>query len=105
VEVAKERSPRAIPFFCPEQLAIQRIRDLPGSTARRERVSRPIQHRPMLQDEVLPRASVPISACTRQRKVVEVKGGEIPLHLAGVTRRLSKCARNAGLERRRKPRG
>src|SRR6476659_8952005 len=77
VEVAEERLAFAASLAQPEELAVQRLGEVARAATGIERIGRAVQQRPMLQNEVVPRALVAISARARQREVFQMQAGEV----------------------------
>ena len=73
VEVAKERQPFAVPLPQPEQVRVQRVREVARAARAVDRIGRAVEHRPVLAHEMLPRPFVSLRARACKRKVFEVE--------------------------------
>ena len=79
-------------------MASARVCQFASATAGIERVGGAIEKGPLLENEVLPRALIPVGARARKRQVFQVKGAEIAIQFH--RRQARTRAFGAGLERR-----
>jgi hypothetical protein len=86
VEVAEMRSALAVTHVEPEQLAVERVREIARPASGIDGIRRSVQNRPMLANEMLPRRLRSLRARARERQVFDVERLEIPLELTRVRR-------------------
>jgi hypothetical protein len=84
--VPKKRLPAATALREPEELCIERVRQLTCPTRRVDRVRGPVQDGTMGEDEVIPGLLITGGTGTRERQVLEMEPTEISLRIASAWR-------------------
>ena len=103
VEVAEQRLPLACVIAQPEEVRVQRIRQVARAPAGIERVGGSIEERPLHEHEVLPRGLVAARARTREREVFQMERCQIALELSRVGGPSGECPPRTRLERPAEP--
>jgi hypothetical protein len=104
VIVDQQGAPHSFAVLKTEEVAVESVRQLSCATAGIEGVGRTVEPRAMLPDEVFPGAFVTVSACGRQRKILEVQRRCLADDLAPVRLDSTKRTIQAGFEYRPKAR-
>jgi hypothetical protein len=99
MKVSKQRLRIVLPRAQTEQIPVQRIRKFARAAAWFKGVGCTIEERPMHADEVLPGRFIAAGACTRQRKILEVKRVQVTFDVMGCRIAAGKCPFHARLER------
>ena len=101
VKVSEERTAFAVAFLKPEKVGVNRIGQLTRAAAGVDRIGRSIEHRTILEHEMIPRRLVPIGARTGERQILEVQCQQVPFETLSVLRRVGQCLGRTSLERER----
>ena len=99
MEIAKQRLSLASPVPKSEEIRVQRVRKVASAAAWIERVGGAIEKRPLLEDEVFPRALVAGRAGAGKREIFKVKRAEVTLELPRFEPPAGVCVVGARFER------
>ena len=97
--IAEQRLPLAFTVRKPEEIRVQRIRQIARAAAGIERVGGAIEERPLLEDEVLPGILVAGRAGAGKREIFEMKRAEVALERSRFREPAGVCVPGARLER------
>ena len=103
MKIAEERSTFAVPLLQSEEIGVDRIGELARGAAGIHGVSRSVEDRAVLENEMIPRGLDSRRAGRRQRKILEVERREIALNFrsiaGGIAKRLEGAVLQSGRER------
>ena len=99
VKIAEQRLALARLFAQSKKIRVQRICEIAGVASRIECRRRSIQQRPLLEDEMVPRAFISSRARAGEREVFEVQAAKIAFEILRVRFASGKRAFGACLER------
>jgi hypothetical protein len=82
VEVPEERLAFARTLAQTEEVGVHRVSQVASSPGRVERRSRPIEKRPLFDNEMIPGCRVSGGACAREGKILDVQPAKIPVEVS-----------------------
>jgi hypothetical protein len=91
MEIAEERLSLARRVRQSVEIGIQGVRKLAGPAAGTERVSRTVEHRPVVEDEMLPREVTPEGTRGGECQILKVKCSQVPIELPEAAIRSWEC--------------